>query len=131
MIKVKIKDVVKYGGHNLSANGIVNLTLKSDYSELVNTIELTQLLNNDIMLKTKLPDSKPMKLGMFKIKQIVINGDGESTLKFSGINDFIEMDNLNILPMNDSDTKQFIVMFESEVELEEQEGEGEDEGDEW
>lgn len=120
---VKVKEVVKYSGHSLSANGSVNFTLKASYSELTNTIQMMQMLNNDVTIKAKLPAGKPMKLGMFRIKQIVIDGDGESTLKFNGLNDYIEMDNLNLLPLNNDDNKEFVIMMEAEVEIEEEEGE--------
>lgn len=120
---VKVKEVVKYGGHSLSANGSVNFTLKASYSELTKTIQLMQMLNNDVNIKAKLPAGKPMKLGMFRIKQIVIDGDGESTLKFNGLNDYIEMDNLNLLPLNSDENKEFVVMMEAEIEVEEEEGE--------
>ena len=122
-MKVKVKEVVKYGGHSLSANGSVNFTLKASYSELPNTIQMMQMLNNDVTVKAKLPTGKPMKLGMFRIKQIVIDGDGESTLKFNGLNDYIEMDNLNLLPLNNDDSKEFVIMMEAEIEIEEEEGE--------
>lgn len=120
---VKVKEVVKYNGHSLSANGSVNFTLKASYSELPNTIQMMQMLNNDVTIKAKLPAGKPMKLGMFRIKQIVIDGDGESTLKFNGLNDYIEMDNLNLLPLNNDDNKEFVIMMEAEIEIEEEEGE--------
>lgn len=125
MKNIKVKEVVKYGGHSLSANGSVNFTLKAQYSELTNSIKLMQLLNNDVSVKAKVPGSNPMKLGLFRIKQIVVDGDGESVLKFNGLNDYIEMDNLNTLPLNSDDNKEFVVMFESEVEEEENE-EGDD-----
>lgn len=123
---VKVKEVVKYGGHSLSANGSVNFTLKASYSELTNTIQMMQMLNNDVNIKAKLPAGKPMKLGMFRIKQIVIDGDGESTLKFNGLNDYIEMDNLNLLPLNSDENKEFVILMEAEIEIEE---EGEDDGE--
>lgn len=120
---VKVKEVVKYGGHSLSANGSVNFTLKASYSELTNTIQMMQMLNNDVIIKAKLPAGKPMKLGMFRIKQIVVDGDGESTLKFNGLNDYIEMDNLNLLPLNSDENKEFVILMEAEIEVEEEEGE--------
>lgn len=123
---VKVKEVVKYAGHSLSANGSVNFTLKASYSELTNTIQMMQMLNNDVTIKAKLPTGKPMKLGMFRIKQIIIDGDGESTLKFNGLNDYIEMDNLNLLPLNNDDNKEFVIMTEAEIETEE---EGENNGE--
>lgn len=124
-MNLKVKEVVKYGGHSLSANGAVNFTLKAGYSELVNSIGVMQMLNNDVSIKAKVPGSKPIKLGVFRVKQIVVDGDGESTLKFNGLNDYIEMDNLNMLPMNDSDTKEFVVLMETETEEEDENGEDE------
>lgn len=122
---VSVKEVVKYDGHNVSANGSVNFNLRADYSELVNTIQVMQMLNNDVTIKAKLPDRKPFKLGVFRIKQIVIDGDGESKLKFNGLNDYIEMDNLNQLPLNSDDTKQFIIMFSADIESENDDAEEE------
>lgn len=119
-MNIRLREVVKYAGHSLSANGSVNFTLKASYSELTNTIQMMQMLNNDVFIKAKLPGGKPMKLGMFRVKQIVIDGDGESTLKFNGLNDYIEMDNLNLLPLNNDDNKEFVIMMEAEVETEEE-----------
>lgn len=123
MINVKVKEVVKYGGHSLSANGSVNFTLKARYSELTNTIKIMQMLNNDVSIKAKIPGGSPMKLGFFRVKQIVIDGDGESTIKFNGLNDYIEMDNLNLLPLNSDENKEFVVLMETEIEEEEMEDE--------
>lgn len=122
-MNIKVKEVVKYGGHSLSANGSVNFTLKASYSELTNTIKLMQMLNNDVNIKAKIPGGNPMKLGMFRIKQIVIDGDGESSIKFNGLNDYIEMDNLNLLPLNSDENKEFVVLMEADIEQEDNDGE--------
>ena len=119
---VKVKQVVKYDGHSLSSNGSVNFKLRASYSELVNSIKLMQMLNNDVIIKAKIPGSRVMKLGIFRIKQIVFDGDGESKITFNGLNDFIEMDNLNLLPLkNSEETNEFQVLYESNVEDEENE----------
>lgn len=119
---VKVRQVVKYDGHSLSSNGSVNFKLRASYSELVNSIKLMQMLNNDVTIKAKVPGSKVMKLGIFRIKQIVIDGDGESKITFNGLNDFIEMDNLNLLPLkNSEETNEFQVLYESNIEDEENE----------
>lgn len=125
-MNIKVKEVVSYKGHSLSANGSVNFTLKATYSELSNSIQLMQMLNNDVMIKAKVPGSKSMKLGMFRIKQIIVDGDGESVLKFNGLNDYIEMDNLNQLPLNSDENKEFMVLMEAEIEEEENEEEGDE-----
>jgi len=119
---IKVRQVVKYDGHSLSSNGSVNFKLRASYSELVNSIKLMQMLNNDVTIKAKVPGSKVMKLGIFRIKQIVIDGDGESKITFNGLNDFIEMDNLNLLPLkNSEETNEFQILCESNVEDEENE----------
>ena len=125
--KVRVREVVSYGGHSLSANGSVNLTLKAKYGELVNTIGTLQMLNNDIAIKSKLPGQKPMALGMFRLKSVAIDDDGDSTLKFNGLNDYVEMDNLNLLPTKrDEGDGTFVVMMVAEVEQEGGDGDGEE-----
>ena len=119
---IKVKEVVKYGGHNLSANGSVNLTLKASYSELTNSVKVMQMLNNDVNIKVKVPGEKAIKLGIFRIKEIRVEGDGESIIKLNGLNDYIEMDNLNYLPIKGSENEEFAVMMEAEIEIEEKEG---------
>ena len=128
-MNLKVKEVVKYGGHSLSANGSVNFTLNAQYSELTNTIMLMQMLNNDVSIKAKIPNEKPMKLGYFRIKQIVIDDDGESKIKFNGLSDYIEMDNLNLLPLNSDENKQFVVLMEASIDVEEEIEEGEEENE--
>ena len=114
--KLKVMQVVTYGGHSLSSNGSVSLTLKAEYSELTKTIQVIQMLNEDVAVKAKLVGQKPMKLGSFKIKDIKIDGDGESVLKFAGISDYVEMDNLNLLPLANEENKLFQILLECETE---------------
>lgn len=114
-MKVRVKQIVAYNGHSIKANGSVDFNLLASYSELVNTIKLTQLLNEDINIIVKV-DNKQLKLGMFKIKNIVIDGDGESKIRFNGLSDYIEMDNLNSLPLKSDDVKEFPIMYVSDIE---------------
>lgn len=119
MNTIKVKEVVQYAGHSLRANGSVNFTVKAMYSELVNTIQMMQMLNNDVSLKAKVADGKPVHLGYFRIQEIKVDSDGESTIKFNGISDNIEMDNLNNLPLSDADIKQFTILAVADIEDEE------------
>lgn len=121
-MQIKVKQVVKYGGHNIMANGSVNLSFTASYSELTKTIELQQLLNNDVDIKCKIPDEKKsMNLGRFRIKQTVIDGDGESKIKLNGLKDYIETDNLNVLPLNSDSVSEFVVLYVADVEIESEE----------
>ena len=118
--QIKVRQVVSYKGHSLSANGGVSLRLKAGYSELVHTIEIMQLLNDDILIKAKVPGNKPMRLGTFRIKNISIDGDGESVIKFDGLSDYVELDNLASLPLQSDDVNEFVIMSEALVEIEEE-----------
>lgn len=118
-MRIQIKQVCEYGGHSVGQNGSVNLTLKASYSELPKSIELLQLLNNDIKVKAKVPGEKPILLGPFMIKDVNISGDGTSKIKLNGLNDFVELASLNHLSMNGSnDVKSFVVLYDGTVELE-------------
>lgn len=121
MVEVKVKVVASYAGHSLRQNGNVDFTLKCQYSELTNYIQLIQMLNNDVNITVKMPSEKPLKLGMFRIKEIKIDGDGEGVIKFNSLNDFVEVNNLNKIV-----TKElFQVMFKSEIEEESEDVEDE------
>ena len=124
MSTIKVKQIVQYAGHSLRANGSVNFTVKAMYSELVNSIKMMQMLNNDVSLKARVANDKPVNLGYFRIQEIKVDSDGESTIKFNGISDNIEMDNLNNLPLSDADVKQFTILAVADVEEEDEDGEG-------
>lgn len=123
--KAKVKAIVVNGGYNVSANGSVNLKFIAGYSELVNTIKLQQMLNNDVSIKAKLPSpngkSQVVNLGVFRVKSTMIDGDGESKIQFNGLSEYVEMDNLNILPLASDDIKEFAILMEAEIELESEE----------
>lgn len=121
MKNIKIKEVVTYDGHSQKKNGSVMLNLRASYSELVNTISILQLLNNDVTVKAKIPRSKPMRLGTFRVDNVRIDNDGESVIKLNGLNDFVEMNNLNDLPLNSDEVKEFTVMLEANIEEESEE----------
>lgn len=127
MSVLKVKSVVVNGGYNVSANGSVNIKFIAGYSELVNTIKLQQMLNNDVTIKARIPSTsgKPqvLKLGTFRVKNTMIDGDGESKIQFNGLADYIELDNLNLLPLSSDDIKEFTILMESEVEVESEDSE--------
>lgn len=116
--EIKIKEVVEYGGHSIKPSGAVDLTLIAEYGELVKTIQALQLLNNDVTIKARIPGDKPFLLGSFRIKTVIIDGDGESKLKFNSLTDFVEVSNFNRLPLKTDDNPRFHVMLESTVEIE-------------
>lgn len=129
--KVVISEFVSYSGHNVSANGVVNLTLLAKYGELTNTIQAMQLLNEDIKMKARLGASKPMLLGTFRIKNIMVDGDGESKIKLASTRDAVELDNINALPFSNEDNSEFMIRMEATVEeADEAESESETEGEE-
>lgn len=116
-MKLKSKSIVSYNGHNISANGTVNFNVNAQYSQLTNTIQLFQMLNNDIDIKVKV-SGQPLDIGSFRIKKITIDGDGESKIQFTSLVDYVEVDNLNLLPLSTDESKEFNIRFETDVEVE-------------
>lgn len=116
--QIKIKEVVQNGGYSLKPSGAVDLTLVAEYGELVKTIQVLQMLNNDVTIKARIPEQKPMMLGSFRVKTVIVDGDGESKIKFNGLSDFIEMPNLNKLPLKSDDNPRFQILMEALIDLE-------------
>ena len=125
-MKLKVMEAMKYGGHSLSANGMVNVTFTAMYSELTKSLQLMQLLNEDVTVAAKLPNEKPMPLGTFRVHQLIVDDDGESKVKLRGMSEFVETDSLNSLPLRNSDVPEFKVMFKADIES----VEGDEEDDE-
>lgn len=122
MKKVKIREVVSYNGHNVKSNGVVNLNLKAMYSELVNTIQVLQLLNNDVKISV-IEGKSENSLGMFRVKNVSISDDGESVLKFETLAEAAEMDKINSLVGKET---EFTINMFAEVEVEEESDDEED-----
>lgn len=117
-VRVAVKLVVHYGGHSVKANGGIDLKFDLDYSELTQTIQMQQMLNNYIVLRAKHTDeSEPFQVGMFRLKKTEINSDGTSKLVFDGDVDSTETSNLNRL-VNHKDVR-YVVRAESDIEVEE------------
>lgn len=117
--QIKINEVVQLNGYSLKASGAVDLVLVAEYGELVKSIQVLQMLNNDVTIKAKVPGNKAMMLGVWRVKNVIVDGDGESKLKFNGLSDFIEMQNLNLLPLKSDDNPRFQILMEAQIEIEE------------
>lgn len=114
MKKIRIKEVVTYNGHKVKSNGKIDLLFKAKYEELVNSIQVMQLLNNDVKIKSKIAGSPAADLGVFRVSKIVVNGDGESVISFSTLTDYAEINNINSL----AGTEMCQILMEAEIEEE-------------
>ena len=123
--KIQFKVVAKYNGHNVKPSGAVDVNVLVDYSEMKETIQLLQLLNNDIKIDVKKPGEKAFKLGSFRLQNLTYDHDGQAKIRFNSMSDFVEVDNLNrLIPMEKEE--RFVMRFDSLVELEDDEGEDDD-----
>lgn len=118
--KIKFQMTGKYHGHQIRPNKSVDISFKFKYDELTNVMKLLQLLNENVTIDVKLPMVKPQHLGMFMINDIKISGDGESTIKFNSLLDYVESNNLNNL-IGDILTIRFRATIELEENLKEDE----------
>lgn len=113
---VKVKAIAKYNGHSIKNNKSVDLSLVFGYDEMSNYIQLIQMLNENIDIKVKIGDSKPIGIGMFMIRDIKIDHDGQGVIKFNSLLDHVEPDEINTLV-----GETFTVLFKATIE-----GESED-----
>jgi hypothetical protein len=117
-MQIKIKEMMSYGGHSLKANGSVDLTLKAQYSQCTKSMQLLQMLNNDVKIQIK-KSGKKFSIGFFRIKEVKFDGDGESTVKFNTLSDFADVDSMNnLVKVTQDEPEEFIVMFAAEIEEE-------------
>ena len=114
--KIIVKEVVNYKGHSVKANGSVDLSFSAMYDELTNTIQCLQMLNNDVDIVAKVPNEKPFPLGMYRIKSVNFDGDGESTIKFNSLDQNVELENLGKIITNEKFQIRMVAMVELEEE---------------
>lgn len=100
--EIKTKMVVQYNGHNVRKGGDLDLNFKTDYSEIVNTLSLMRMLNQNINIKIKIGHNKPETLGTFSLKNVNIDRDGESKIKFNS--EMVHIDTNKLLDLLTPDT---------------------------
>lgn len=116
-MKVSINQVVEYKGHTLKQTGALTLSLFAPYDGITGSVQLLQLINEDVTLKAKIPNKKPIFIGIFKINGINFAKDGKSTIKLASVNTAVDTDNLSELITEGS----FQVQYSGNVEEENEE----------
>lgn len=111
---VEVKVIGKYNGHSVKANQSVDLSIKAGYDQLSQAVCLLQMLNNDVTIKAKVPDTKPFNLGTFRVQAVNVSHDGESVIKFNSMADFTEVNNFTMLFGSD----MVILKVEADIEIE-------------
>lgn len=124
MKKVKCTLEAQYNGHSIKNNGDVDLNFKIPYSEITSGLLLTQMLNANINIVAKVGAGKPINLGTFMLKNLSIDRDGETKIKFNS-----EVDNAEVVNFVDLAERETIVKLKCEAMVEVEEDDSED-GDE-
>jgi hypothetical protein len=118
---VKIKAIGRYNGHSIKPSKSVDLGLKFTYEELPNYIKLIQMLNENVTIAAQIDGSSPQKVGMFTVKEIKVDHDGEGSIKFNSMVDYVEADVINEL----IGVEQSTILFKANIQ--DAEGESDDE----
>jgi hypothetical protein len=95
--KLQTKVVASYGGHSIKANKSVDLTLKVKYDELEKVVMLLQFLNENIDITIKRQGQKAQQLGTFMLKEVKVDHDGASVVKFNSMIDHVNADDINTM----------------------------------
>lgn len=90
----KQKGIATFEGLTIGKSKVVTLSVKLRHDEIVTSVELLQGLNNDITVVAKVPDRKPMNLGIFTIGAINFDKDGNAKVPFKSMTDNVNLDNI-------------------------------------
>lgn len=92
--KLKQKGIASFEGLSIGKNKTIQVKFKLRYDEILTSVELLQGLNNDITLHAKVPDKKPMNLGIFTIGAINFDKDGNATIPFKSLTDNVNVESI-------------------------------------
>ena len=92
--KLKQQGIASFEGLSIGKNKIIQIKFKLRYDEILTSVELLQGLNNDITLHAKVPDKKPMNLGIFTIGAINFDKDGNATIPFKSLTDNVNVESI-------------------------------------
>ena len=110
-MEIKLKMVGYYNGHAIKTNKIIDLSFKFKYDEeIVNVIKLLQLINENIEVGIK-ANGNIIRLGLFQIKNISFDKNGECNLKLFSQIDYVENLNINYIV----DDGPITVLFKSKI----------------
>lgn len=92
--KLKQHGIASFEGMSIGKNKTIQVKFKLRYDEILTSVELLQGLNNDITLHAKVPDKKPMNLGIFTIGAINFDKDGNATIPFKSLTDNVNVESI-------------------------------------
>lgn len=92
--KLKQQGIASFEGLSIGKNKTIQVKFKLRYDEILTSVELLQGLNNDITLHAKVPDKKPMNLGIFTIGAINFDKDGNATIPFKSLTENVNVESI-------------------------------------
>lgn len=92
--KLKQQGIASFEGLSIGKNKTIQVKFKLRYDEILTSVELLQGLNNDITLHAKVPDKKPMNLGIFTIGAVNFDKDGNATIPFKSLTDNVNVESI-------------------------------------
>lgn len=92
--KLKQQGIASFEGLSIGKNKTIQVKFKLRYDEILTSVELLQGLNNDITLHAKVPDKKPMNLGIFTIGALNFDKDGNATISFKSLTDNVNVESI-------------------------------------
>lgn len=128
--KLKQQGIASFEGLSIGKNKTIQVKFKLRYDEILTSVELLQGLNNDITLHAKVPDKKPMNLGIFTIGAINFDKDGNATIPFKSLTDNVNVESICSLVDEELIQLRFQAIIElPDTSVEESEGGAEEWGD--
>ena len=95
-----IKAVAIYNGHTIKKNFDIELKLRFIDEQLPNALQFVACIGKQVILKAKV-GKEAYQLGVFNINRINIDKDGNAFISFMSNNDYVNLENIEKLMVED------------------------------
>ncbi len=111
--ELKEKGIAVFEGLNITKTKVVKLKFLLRYDEMITSVNLLQGLNSDITVHAKVPDRKPMNLGVFNVGSVNFDKDGNAKVLLESMLESVDMDSIYEVAAAD----YIVIMFRAVLDL--------------
>lgn len=138
--KLEAEFIARLSNHSCNNKEIVTVAFECSYDQIVETMKIIALINNDINLSFTKPSMNGdiIDLGYYRFDKLTYANDGSSKIVFKGVLEkpggtgYAKMDNVNMIRSVDSNIEELKLFLSAVIDTEDEETEQEVlEIDEW
>lgn len=118
--ELTITAVCQFKNMGIKKDKSIDVSFIFPYDERANIIKAVLMVAQDVRVLAKLPHQKPLDLGYYKIYNLSMDRDGQTTLKLNTLLEYAKVDNVNEIVANEDTLLQLRLSASVIVEDEEE-----------